>query len=285
MHAADEVAGDAVAATRGAETAGGKQVDASDATALECRGISYHYTKGDLVLQDVDVRVRAGTIHGLIGPNGSGKSTLLNVISGHLRPQMGTVTLRGEAVQQRPASSRARLGLRRTFQSANLVDELDSIDNVVIGEYLHVRHLAARAPLWHFLPKAGRETRRLQKAATEELRTLGVAARWDRIRAGNAPHGVQQLLQLAVAKVGAPSILMLDEPVAGLSADEVERTAAILKGLRQDGVTIVIVEHHTRFIFDICDDVTVLNAGRLVASGPAAAVRSDAIVREVYLGQ
>ena len=267
------------------EQADSKARAENEVPALECHGISYHYTKGDYVLQDVHVRVRPGTIHGLIGPNGSGKSTLLNVISGHLRPQAGSVLLHGDEVHRWPASSRAPLGLRRTFQSANLVGELDSLDNVIIGKYLHVPHIAARAPVWHFLPTAGRETRQLQAVARDELRTLGVPIRWDGVRAANAPHGVQQLLQLAVAKVGAPSILMLDEPVAGLSADEVERTAEILKELRRAGATIVIVEHHTRFIFDICDDVTVLNAGRLVMSGPAAAVRSDAIVREVYLGQ
>jgi branched-chain amino acid transport system permease protein len=251
---------------------------------IECRGVSYQYTKGTRVLEDVDVSVTAGTIHGLIGPNGSGKSTLLNLISGHLRPQAGTILIGGKSVEARPASERARLGMRRTFQSASLVEELSSVRNVAVGQYLHTPRLAARAPVWGMSLGTVRDSRKITTTSRDALRTLGVRPRWDSARVSDVPHGIQQLLQLAVAEVGRPNMLLLDEPVAGLSADEVARTAEILMEMRAAGVTIVIVEHHTRFIFEICDQVTVLNAGKLVLSAAAADVRGDTVVRDVYLG-
>jgi branched-chain amino acid transport system permease protein len=117
------------------------------------------------------------------------------------------------------------------------------------------------------------------------LRGVGLNSRWASSRVADVPHGVEQLTQLAAACAGQPSLLLLDEPLAGLSSEEVDHVADILRRLRKAGVTTIVIEHQTRFIFDICDDVTVLAAGALVRSGTAAEVRNDPRVREVYLGQ
>jgi branched-chain amino acid transport system permease protein len=117
------------------------------------------------------------------------------------------------------------------------------------------------------------------------MTAMGLDDSWGGVRVADVPHGVEQLTQLAAACVGKPSILILDEPLAGLSAGEVEQVSEILRGLRRDGVTVIVVEHQTRFIFEVCDEVTVLAAGELVKTGSAAEVRADDRVREVYLGQ
>jgi ABC-type branched-subunit amino acid transport system ATPase component len=163
-----------------------------------------------------------------------------------------------------------------------MVKELTTRDNVELGLFSRFRWIGARSLAWPMVPSARRDARNMAAVATASLADVGLGETWARARVGDVPHGVEQLTQLAAACAGQPSILILDEPLAGLSADEV---SAILRQLKARGVTIIVVEHQVRFIFDVCDDVTVLAAGELVKTGSAAAVRSDARVREVYLGQ
>lgn len=257
---------------------------ASPGAAITCRDLSYRYTRGAYALHRLDLTVERGTIHGLIGPNGSGKSTLLNVISGHLTPETGTVNIAGHPLERRPASARAGVGLRRTFQTATLVGELTNAETPVLGLYRSVRHAAVRSPLWLALPGRRQTSRRLADRSRAALRRVGILPRWDGIRVKDSPHGVQQLLQLATASAAEPAILLLDEPVAGLTTVEVEETANVLRQLRDGGTTIVVVEHHTSFVFALCDAVTVLHAGELVTTGAPTDVRAHQAVREVYLG-
>jgi branched-chain amino acid transport system permease protein len=257
-----------------------------DATyALEARSIEFWYQNGPVVLHDVDLLVRPATIHGLIGPNGSGKSTLVNLISGQLRPREGSIALYGRRVERKSASARPAYGLARTFQTASMVREISTRDNVTIGLYHRFRHLDERALVWPIIPGTRREHRQMNRWSTLALRDVGLGSEWAAPRVADVPHGVEQLTQLAVASAGRPSILVLDEPLAGLSTGEVDQVSAILRTLRESNVTIIIVEHQTKFIFDVCDDVTVLAAGELVATGPASEVRANERVREVYLGQ
>lgn len=256
----------------------------SDA-ALVCRGISFRYPTGTKAVDDVDLVVRRGTIHGLIGPNGSGKSTLVNLISGQLRPDSGTIEVNGHLVHDAAAWSRPKRGIMRTFQTAVLVQELPATENVTIGLYSKVGHIAGRAALWPLLPGARRDQRGMRSHAASALGMTGLDRRWAGALIADLPHGVEQLTQLAAACAGQPSILVLDEPLAGLSRSEIEQVSQVLRGLQRDGVTVIVIEHQTRFVFEMCQDVTVLAAGRLVASGPAAEVRSNDRVREVYLGQ
>ncbi|CAN5364340.1 branched-chain amino acid ABC transporter ATP-binding protein/permease [soil metagenome] len=269
----------AVAPVEAAAVARGGEV------ALAARGIGFSYVPGVAVLRDVDMVVRRGTIHGLIGPNGSGKSTLVNLISGELRPIQGEIELNGERVEQLSAPSRPTHGLMRTFQSAVLVRELSILDNTTVGLYSTVKRIAARSVIWPLLPSARRDSRELRRKAAAALESVGLQKTWHGTQLRDVPHGVEQLTQLASSIVSDPSVLVLDEPLAGLSGAEITHVAEILHRLRERGVTVIVIEHQTRFIFDNCDDVTVLAAGELVTSGPAAEVRSNARVREVYLGQ
>ena len=260
-------------------------VEDPDSPALEARGISFSYVKGVKALDGVDFVVPRGTIHGLIGPNGSGKSTLVNLLSGELSPERGTITANGRRVDQLAAWQRASLGMMRTFQTAVMVKELTARDNVSLGLFSQFRRIGARSLAWPLIPSARRDSRVMARRATESLRLVGLGEQWARSRVADAPHGIEQLTQLAAACASHPGILVLDEPLAGLSASEVDQVAEILRQLKARGVTIVVVEHQTRFIFDVCDHVTVLAAGELVTTGTAARVRADERVREVYLGQ
>ncbi|AYF98815.1 branched-chain amino acid ABC transporter ATP-binding protein/permease [Protaetiibacter intestinalis] len=262
-----------------------QQGEPAEEVALAARGIRFGYVPGVPVLRDVDMIVRRGTIHGLIGPNGSGKSTLVNLISGELRPASGSIELGGVRVERLGAPARPRHGLMRTFQSAVLVRELSLRENTTIGLYSTVRGIAARSVIWPLLPGARRDGRELRARASTALAAVGLDASWHPMPVRDVPHGVEQLTQLASSIVSEPSVLVLDEPLAGLSGAEVTHVAQILRRLRERGVTVIVIEHQTRFIFDNCDDVTVLAAGELVTSGAAAEVRENERVREVYLGQ
>jgi ABC-type branched-subunit amino acid transport system ATPase component/ABC-type branched-subunit amino acid transport system permease subunit len=251
---------------------------------IACRGIVFRYGDGPRVLNDVDFTVREGTIHGLIGPNGSGKSTLVDLISGRLQPESGTISVNGVPVERGGVRLRAERGVARTFQSAVLVRELSVGDNVGIGLYQRVPRLALRAPLWPLLPSGRRDGRVIREGVAGALSLVG-ATSWRPSRLADAPHGIAQLTQLAAACAAGPRTLILDEPLAGLSPPEVEHAAEILTKLKADGVSIVLIEHQPRFVFALSDDVTVLAAGEVVATGPASAVRNDEQVRVVYLGQ
>jgi branched-chain amino acid transport system permease protein len=257
----------------------------SEEIALEARNIVFGYVKGLRAVDNVDMVVRRGTIHGLIGPNGSGKSTLVNLISGQIAPNSGTISANGHRIERLGASARAGRGVMRTFQSAVLVKELSARENVTIGLYSKVAAIAGRSPLWPLMPHAFRDSRQMREKADVALSSVGLAESWGRTRVADVPHGVEQLTQLAAACIAEPTILILDEPLAGLSSGEVEQVSEILRGLKRDGVTVIVVEHQTRFIFEMCDEVTVLAAGELVKTGTAAEVRADDRVREVYLGQ
>jgi branched-chain amino acid transport system permease protein len=251
--------------------------------AVRVRDLVFSYGGGVVVVNHVDLTVRAGTIHGLIGPNGSGKSTLLNLIAGRLRPSAGTIEINGEFVQRGGAPQRARLGFSRTFQDAHLVSELSAAENVGLGLYTDVRAIAVRAPLWSVLPGSRATSRTVYERSASALRRVG-AGDWAGARIGDTPHGVHQLTQLATAAVSSPRTIVLDEPLAGLSSSEVDHVAALLRGLRDSGVSVLLIEHQPHFVFSVCDEVTVLNAGSVIATGPAAEVRSNDEVRRVYLG-
>jgi branched-chain amino acid transport system permease protein len=252
--------------------------------AVLCRGIEFRYAVGPQVLRRVDLIVKRGHIHGLIGPNGSGKSTLANVIAGRLRPVAGSVFVKGIQVDRIPPSGRARLGLRRTFQAAQLVRELTTAQNVSVGLYGAVRGMVRRAPIWPMTASGRRDTASVTGRSAEALRAVG-AEGWAGRRVADIPHGIEQLTQLAAVHVARPDIIILDEPATGLSSREVDHLAAILTELKALGVTMIIIEHQTRFLLPLCDQVTVLNAGEVILTATAEEVRTNPLVRQVYLGE
>lgn len=251
--------------------------------AVTCKDVMYRYpTSAVRALNGIDITVTAGTIHGLIGPNGSGKSTLIDVISGRARPESGTVSVNGEAVSGR-AFERARLGFMRTFQAATLVNEMSAVTNVVMGGYSRLHRSALRAPFYALAVRNHRDYAWLQREALTVLAAVGVDT-GVLAPIADASQSVRQLVQLAAVCVARPSTLVLDEPLAGLSVGEVEQVGRLLRELRARGMTVIIVEHQTQFVFNVCDNVTVLSSGKVVVSGEAAQVRQNDRVREVYLG-
>jgi len=251
---------------------------------VECRGIEFGYGVGPKVLRNVDLVVRRGHIHGLIGPNGSGKSTLANIIAGRLRPQAGSILVKGVRVDGMAPSGRAKLGLRRTFQAAQLVRELPTSRNVMVGLYNSVPGIVRRAAIWPLLPSGHRDGASMLATAEQALRAVG-AGKWVDSRVGDVPHGIEQLTQLASVRVAQPDIIVLDEPATGLSMSEVEHLARLLAQLKAQGVTMIIIEHQTRFLFPLCDQVTVLNAGEVILTSTADEVRANPTVRQIYLGE
>ncbi|MGC2173821.1 MAG: ATP-binding cassette domain-containing protein, partial [Acidimicrobiales bacterium] len=200
-------------------------VNVESAYALEARNIEFGYFRDVPVLQGVDLVVRRGSIHGLIGPNGSGKSTLVNLLSGQLTPQAGTILLNGHDVGNLPASERPKYGLMRTFQSAAMVKDLTTKENVSIGMYSKYRWILSRSLIWPFLPSGRRDSRSIGTSSAKALDRVGMSREWSRVKVADIPHGVEQLTQLAAAYVGTPSVLLLDEPLAGLSSGEIETVA------------------------------------------------------------
>jgi branched-chain amino acid transport system permease protein len=266
----------AAAPARAAET--------GDEPIVECRGIEFGYGVGPKVLRNVDLVVRRGHIHGLIGPNGSGKSTLANIIAGRLRPQAGSILVKGIRVDGQAASGRAKLGLRRTFQAAQLVRELPTSRNVMVGLYNSVPGIVRRSAIWPLLPSGHRDAAQMLASAEQALRAVG-AGKWVDARVGDVPHGIEQLTQLATVRVAGPDIIVLDEPATGLSISEVDHLTRLLAQLKAQGVTMIIIEHQTRFLFPLCDQVTVLNAGEVILTSTADEVRADPTVRQIYLGE
>lgn len=250
---------------------------------VACRGINFRYGQGPKVLTNVDLAITPGHIHGLIGPNGSGKTTLANIIAGRLRPISGEIYVKGEKVNGLRPAQRARFGLRRTFQAAQLVKELSTYRNVLVGAYTLVPRIGRRAVLWPILPSARRDSAAMAERAQDALRAVG-AGEWIDRRVGDVPHGVEQLTQLASVCVANPEIIILDEPATGLTSREIEHLTWILWELKTRGITMIIIEHQTRFLFPLCDQVTVLNAGEVLFNGTADEVRADPVVRKVYLG-
>jgi branched-chain amino acid transport system permease protein len=252
--------------------------------AVECRVVQFSYGTGLRALRDVDLAVRRGHIHGLIGPNGSGKSTLAYVIAGRLQPLAGATLIKGVRVDGTSPSKRAELGMRRTFQAAELVRESMPIQNVMVGLFNLKPRIVQRAAFWPLLPSGRRDLAWMEGRSREALEMVGAGA-WAGWAVGDVPHGVEQLTQLASVCVAAPDIIILDEPATGLSAREVDHLAEILTHLKAQGVAMIIIEHQTRFLFPLCDRVTVLNAGEVILTGTAEEVRAHPVVRQVFLAE
>ena len=245
---------------------------------LETRGLSRRF--GGLVAVDnFSFAVREGTIHGLIGPNGAGKTTTFNVISGFYAPTAGQVLYRGRDVSGRKTSALAAMGLVRTFQGSTLFQELSVLDNVRVG-----RHLAARAGFVSRLLGTDRTSERdADEKAWKTLDFFGL-----RELAGepvsNLPHGHQRMLGMAVALAAEPNLLLLDEPFTGMNPEETRRMMALVRRIRDDGATVILVEHDMQAVMNLCDVITVMNFGALLVEGAPDAVRSDPAVIEAYLG-
>jgi branched-chain amino acid transport system permease protein len=236
---------------------------------------------GVRAVDGVDLDVKPGQIHGLIGPNGSGKTTTLNVISGYYKPEAGMMTLGGKPLPAGAPESRAGCGVARTFQTPRIIGEASVLENVMIGATINGRAAFVESLL--SLPRHRQDEASMQRAALTALHTVGLERLAD-IRADRLQHSELRFMEIARALMLRPDVLLLDEPAAGLATDEILRLGELIKEIARRGTGVLLVEHHADLIFDICDYVTVLNLGRVLATGTPAEIRVHKEVVSAYLG-
>lgn len=252
----------------------------SGAKPLRLSGIELQFG-GLKAIDGLDMVLQPGEVHGLIGPNGSGKTTTLNVISGYYRPQAGGLALGEAAMATGRPELRAGLGIARTFQTPRIIGEATVLQNVMIGGTVAARASFAEALLW--LPRQAADEARLTAKARLALQAVGLEELAD-FHADRLQHSELRFVEIARALMLQPAYLLLDEPAAGLSGEEIRRLGRLIRAIREHGTGVLLVEHHADLIFDICDHVTVLNLGRVLAEGKPAEIRAHKEVISAYLG-
>jgi branched-chain amino acid transport system permease protein len=237
-------------------------------------------TFGGLVaVNDISFDIRAGEIKGLIGPNGAGKSTTFNLITGLLSLSGGAVKFRGEAISGLPSRQIARRGIARTFQHVKLIPDMTVLENVALGAHLR-GHKGSFAAM---LRTDRAEERQLMREAERQLRRVGMGEYLHEL-AGNLAMGQQRLLEIARALCADPALLLLDEPAAGLRHKEKQALADVLRQLRSEGLSILLVEHDMGLVMDVCDRMVVMEFGTYLMEGTPAEVQQSPAVRAAYLG-
>jgi len=236
----------------------------------------------NVAVNEIEISIEEGEIRGLIGPNGSGKTTLFNMISGFLKPNRGMVIWRGQEITSLPPHVVASLGLVRTFQLTALFSEMTVMQNVVISFHLHTG-----TTLWQQYRHSA-ETRRKEKEieakALHLLESMGITHRKDEI-AADLPLGHQAALGIANALATGPKMILLDEPVAGMNPTETGETMDRIKMLRDQGITVFLVEHDMKAVMTTCDKITCINFGNKIAEGAPQIVSNNRAVIEAYLGE
>jgi branched-chain amino acid transport system ATP-binding protein len=246
---------------------------------LETKGLT-KYFGGLAAVSQLDMSIREGEIVGLIGPNGAGKTTVFNLITGFLRPSEGTILFGGKDISCKRPHLIAKMGIGRTFQLAYLFPEFTVFENIVTSFNLY-----PKSSFWEALfktPSYRRKEGYIVDRATEILHLVGLEG-VKYVHGRNLPHGYQKLLTMARALAIKPKLLLLDEPIAGMSLEEINYAMSVIKKIRAQGVTILLVEHNMR-IMTLCDRVIVINFGHKVAEGSMEEVRRNPEVIKAYFG-
>jgi ABC-type branched-subunit amino acid transport system ATPase component len=249
-------------------------------TSLRAESVSRRFG-GVVAVDKVSLTVEPGEVHGLIGPNGSGKTTLLNLVSGYYAINEGRIALGDQNLTHATVQQRARLGLARTFQTPKLLPALSVLDNAMLGGWLNVRSGFLETAV--AAPRPRREEAEIRERATAMLEGVGLGRVLKR-RADLLEHTAQRFLEIARALTMRPRFILLDEPAGGLTVAEIDTLGAIIGVMRDEGIGVLLVEHHTDFVFRVSDRVTALNLACVLAHGAPQAVRNDAEVIRVYLG-
>lgn len=234
---------------------------------LEIDDVAVHFG-GVRAVDGVSLQLHEGRIHGIIGPNGSGKSTLIGAVTRLTPMTRGGLRFEGVPFQELPAHQVAHLGISRTFQTVRLLEDRSVRDNVLLGQDTRTRH----------------ERRKLNGRAEQVMERVGVTP-VARMRPDELSYGMQRRVEIARAIVGRPRLLLLDEPTAGMNTHERDEITALLRSLREEGLTQFLVEHDVQMMVDVCDHLFAMNFGQLIAEGPPDAVVRDDGVREAYLGK
>jgi branched-chain amino acid transport system ATP-binding protein len=227
-----------------------------------------------MAVNRVDFTVRAGELRSVIGPNGAGKTTLFRLISGEMRPSAGRIVFKGEDITGWPQHDVARLGIAKSYQITNIFPHLTVLENVRVAVQGHAR-------AYNFWSSSARLTA-VRDRALELLRTIGLADKARQL-ATHLSHGEKRHLEIGIALAGDPTLLLLDEPTAGMSPEETDETMVLIRELAT-GRTVVLVEHKMKLVMKISDRITVLHQGALLAEGTPDEIRANTAVQQTYLG-